>query len=242
MPSRAETWKEKETLDIMEFFCDTIQGEGRNIGQPSAFLRLQGCTLDCVWCDTEWRLGGRFTFDRIFKLMEEPKFNLIGKFAMGHHLILTGGSPLKQQFSLMDFIDAFKRRYYFVPVIEVENECTLTPNYEMVNYVDVWNNSPKLSSSGMKRQVRYKPEVLKYMSEIEGHAVWYKFVVSCEEDWYEIEKDFLEPGYVKNWDIILMPLGATLEELEKNRPFVVDLALRKGVRYSTREQLVLGIP
>lgn len=229
-------------LNIMEFFCDTIQGEGLTIGQPAVFLRLQGCTLDCVWCDTEWRLGSRFVFEQIWELMEKPRFNVIEKFAKGHNLILTGGSPLKQQHSLMDFIDAFDRRYNFRPTIEIENECVLMPDEEFVQYVDVWTNSPKLSSSGMKRQVRYKPVVLQTMSEITDRQVCYKFVVGCVEDWQEIQMDFIDPGYVKTCDIILMPLAATLAELEKNRPFVLDLALQHGVRYSTREQLVLGLP
>ena len=34
-------------LNIAECFCDTIQGENM-VGYPATFLRLQGCTLNCV--------------------------------------------------------------------------------------------------------------------------------------------------------------------------------------------------
>ncbi|MFP4048255.1 MAG: polymorphic toxin-type HINT domain-containing protein, partial [Bacteroidales bacterium] len=37
-------------LEVAEFFMDTIQGEGINIGHPAAFLRMQHCTMNCVWC------------------------------------------------------------------------------------------------------------------------------------------------------------------------------------------------
>jgi 7-carboxy-7-deazaguanine synthase len=37
---------------INELF-ETIQGEGSFTGQPSIFIRLQGCPVGCSWCDTK---------------------------------------------------------------------------------------------------------------------------------------------------------------------------------------------
>ena len=102
----------------MEFFYDTIQGEGASIGSPAAFLRLQGCTLSCSWCDTEWTLGSTFTFTEICQRMNAAE--LPEKLRNGQRLILTGGSPLKQEKMLRRFIYAFVKKYKFKPIIEIE--------------------------------------------------------------------------------------------------------------------------
>lgn len=226
----------KPFLNVAEFFYDTIQGENF-VGYPAAFLRLQGCTQSCTWCDTKevWRFGNPYTFDELFDLIDET--HLVGKFLMGQHLVLTGGSPLKQQENLTKFIETFVERYEFLPFIEIENECTLMPNDRLINYVSCWNNSPKLSHSGNSDKSRYHPDVLKILSTFDNS--WFKFVVSSDEDWKEIERDFIAPGYIRRDQIVLMPLGATRAELFENREYVAEMAVRESVRYSTREHVVL---
>lgn len=218
-------------LNVAELFADTIQGENWT-GTPSTFLRLQGCTLECVWCDTleVWRYGNPYTFDEIFKLFEDN--HVIEKFEHGQSLILTGGSPLKQQAKIVNFLQAFELKYGFLPTTEIENEVVLRPSLLMEAYVDRWNNSPKLSNSGMKKIARYKPEIIKYMSELSDS--WFKFVITSERDWEEIQEDFLKPGLIQRDQIVLMPEGQTREELQQHYQAVVDLACREGVRMCDR--------
>lgn len=224
------------TLDVSEFFYNTIQGEGAGIGYPAVFLRLQGCTLNCQWCDTDWRRGWRYAFDEIFKEMR--KHNIIDLLNKGHRLIITGGSPLKQQHTLWKFIEKYMNEIALRPIIEVENECVLFPITSFEHLVYQWNNSPKLSNSGMKRKARYKPDVIKYMSSLDNS--WFKFVVDDETDWEEIQMDFLDENLIRREQIILMPLGDTKEELEKHRPIALAMSIKHSVRYSTREQVILG--
>ena len=228
---------ESPYLEISELFCDTIQGEGAYLGTPCTFLRLQWCTQNCVWCDTQevWRQGNKFEFDLIFDLLDAHQ--VIDKLWHGQHLVLTGGSPLRQQDNLVLFFRAFHNRYSFKPIIQIENECTLMPSKEMINLVHIWNNSPKLESSGNNKRLRYRPEILKVLSGLKNS--WFKFVVSKPEDWLEIEQDFLMPNVdlIQRDQIILMPQGATREELHKNRQVVIDMAIEHHVRYSSREHI-----
>lgn len=224
-----------DKLAISEMFCDTLQGEGVNAGMVSTFLRVQGCTLECVWCDTleVWRFGNEYTYEEIFTLFESV--DLIAKFKNGQSLVLTGGSPLKQQYQLSQFIKAFIEKYGFKPHIQIENEGVLMPSPDLQPYIDVWNNSPKLSNSGMKERVRLKPDIIKHLSSLKDS--WFKFVIATHLDWEGIEKDYLP--LMKKEQIILMPEGVTQEELSKNREWVADMAIKNGVRYCDRLHVIL---
>lgn len=221
-----------DKLIIAEMFADTIQGEGVNAGVLSTFIRLQGCTLQCVWCDTldVWPHGNEYSFDEIFEMFES--IDLITKFHNGQHLILTGGSPLKQQRRLVAFVEAFISKYGFIPYIEIENESVLMPDADLAALISCWNNSPKLANSGMKERARYKPEVIKDLAQRPN--AWFKFVVANESDWEEIKKDYLDSGLIQRKQIIIMPEGQTQEELSKTREMAADIAIREGVRFTDR--------
>lgn len=242
--SKGITNKQKENgLFVNELFFNTIQGEGPTIGTPAIFLRLQGCTLNCSWCDTDWGNGQYFSIkDLLFVFECNPL--LLKKIEQGHHLVITGGSPLKQQVPLYYFLREFWHRFEIEPIVEVENECVLFPLIQLQQYVHYWNNSPKLLNAGMRKEVVYKPSVIEYMANTEVLMAnsCFKFVVAGEEDWDQIYEWFIVPKLVRRDQIILMPLGDTKQELEKNKYFVAKLAIDNGVRYTTREQLMLGVP
>lgn len=226
----------EEHLTVSEFFCDTIQGENF-VGWPAAFLRVQHCVMNCHWCDTQevWRYGNPYTFNELFDLMD--KADLPRKLYEGQHLVLTGGSPLNQQAALERFIFLFIERYDFKPFIEIENECALDPSDAMINYIDLWNNSPKLSNSGNAPIIRYQPELLIKMNAFPNS--WFKFVIAGEYDWVEIREKYIDPGLIDKNKVVLMPLGANRDELVSNAPIVVRIAVREGVRYSSREHITL---
>ena len=76
----------EEFLRITEIF-HSIQGESTWAGSPCTFVRLTGCPLRCVWCDTEYAFhgGSRMTFSEILAAVE----------GFGCELVqITGGEPL----------------------------------------------------------------------------------------------------------------------------------------------------
>jgi 7-carboxy-7-deazaguanine synthase len=190
--------------------------------------------LTCKWCDTldVWPYGNEYSFQEIFDMLKPH----VHKYTNGQqHVILTGGSPLKQQTQLYLFIKSFIQQFGFKPYIEVENEAVLLPYAHFWPLVDCWNNSPKLLNSGMKRIARIKPDVLKFMSSL--HNSWFKFVVSGPEDWTEIAEDFLP--YIRKDQIVLMPEGQTQGELNLVREIVADMAITHQVRYMDRLHVIL---
>ena len=75
-------------LRITEIF-HSLQGEARTVGVPTVFVRLTGCPLRCVWCDTEYAFSGG-------EILELPQV-LERVAAYGcDHVCVTGGEPLAQ--------------------------------------------------------------------------------------------------------------------------------------------------
>lgn len=229
-------------LEVSEMFYDTIQGEGAYIGHPAVFLRLQHCTMTCRWCDTTevWRFGHKLPFYYIIEQMKQHR--LFERFNNNHHLVITGGSPLLQQKRLCLFIALVAEHANALslkkPFVEIENECTIKPSETLLSMVDCWNNSPKLLNSGNLPIIAYQPEILQSFKQVKTQ-VWWKFVVSSEEDWDEINENYIMPGLIEKTNVILMPLGGTREELVKHTHIALELAINKGVLYRGREHVMI---
>ncbi|HQU89118.1 MAG TPA: 7-carboxy-7-deazaguanine synthase QueE [Denitromonas sp.] len=76
-------------LRVTEIFA-SVQGEASRAGLPTVFVRLTGCPLRCVWCDTEYAFNGGQTRDLPAILDEIAGHGL-------HHICVTGGEPLAQK-------------------------------------------------------------------------------------------------------------------------------------------------
>ncbi len=76
-------------LRITEIFL-SVQGESRHAGRPCSFVRLTGCPMRCVWCDSEYTFSGgeRIAFEEIFQKLNDFGCNLVE---------VTGGEPLAQK-------------------------------------------------------------------------------------------------------------------------------------------------
>jgi 7-carboxy-7-deazaguanine synthase len=75
-------------LKIHEIFY-SIQGESTHAGRPCVLVRLTGCQMRCVWCDTEYAF-----YDGSWKSLDDV---LAAVAAFGCPLVeVTGGEPLLQ--------------------------------------------------------------------------------------------------------------------------------------------------
>lgn len=78
-----------ERLRITEIF-HSIQGEADAIGWRTVFVRLTGCPLRCVWCDTEYSFYGG-NWHAIDDVLAEVASH------GAKHVCVTGGEPLAQK-------------------------------------------------------------------------------------------------------------------------------------------------
>ncbi|WP_426698323.1 7-carboxy-7-deazaguanine synthase QueE [Rhodanobacter soli] len=78
-----------ERLRITEIF-HSIQGEADAIGWRTVFVRLTGCPLRCVWCDTEYSFYGG-NWHAIDDILAEVASHGV------KHVCVTGGEPLAQK-------------------------------------------------------------------------------------------------------------------------------------------------
>ncbi len=77
-----------QQLRINEMFF-SIQGESSRAGLPTSFIRLSGCPLRCLYCDTEYAFKGgeRLSIDSVLNTIKQNPTK---------YITVTGGEPLAQ--------------------------------------------------------------------------------------------------------------------------------------------------
>jgi 7-carboxy-7-deazaguanine synthase len=76
------------SLRITEIFF-SLQGEARTVGCPTVFVRLTGCPLRCLYCDTAYAFSGGVQRSLASVLDEVAAYS-------PRYVTVTGGEPLAQ--------------------------------------------------------------------------------------------------------------------------------------------------
>ncbi len=165
---------------ITEIFR-SIQGEGTRAGLPCIFVRLTGCNLRCVWCDTAYAFygGSKQTIEEVLARVAElsrpagascetPRVKLVE---------ITGGEPLLQP-EVYPLAERLLGEGYTV-MIETSGERFVgkLPR-EVIKIVDV-----KCPDSGAANT--FDPANLEAMDEKDE----VKFVIASRRD-FEFARDF----------------------------------------------------
>jgi len=139
---------------INELF-ETLQGEGSFTGQPSIFIRLQGCPVGCSWCDTKhtWDIElddqvtpvemlakkeetskwANYTPAEVLALFKEKQFR-------AKHVVVTGGEPC--MVDLIPLCELLEQQGYST---QIETSGTFEINTTAKCWVTV---SPKVNMRG----------------------------------------------------------------------------------------------
>ena len=76
-------------LKIHEIFF-SIQGESSRVGLPTVFVRLTGCPMRCVYCDTAYAFSGGSNMEISDILLKVAEYG-------APYVTVTGGEPLAQK-------------------------------------------------------------------------------------------------------------------------------------------------
>lgn len=209
-------------LNVNETFT-TIQGEGRNTGQLSTFLRLSGCNLTCSWCDTPYTWDwARHDHDA------ETHPTTVGDLAarldaMPGRVVVTGGEPLLQARGLAALWDLLPGRVFD---LETNGTRPLGPTAGMWDTITC---SPKVGpSSGQD------PRIARAVHEsIVDADADFKFVIANHQDLAAAYR-FIAEHAIPAPRVWFMPEGATAVEILGRGEFVAAAALDAGVNVSTR--------
>lgn len=185
-------------LQVTEIF-HSIQGESTFAGRPCVFVRLTGCNLRCVWCDTEYAFHGgrRMTRAEVLAAVRAYPVRLVE---------ITGGEPLLQAPEVIPLCGDLIAAGYTV-LVETSGErdlAGLPP--QAIKIVDV--KCPASGEGGSFRPTNL--DLLTPSDEV-------KFVLSGRED-YEFARDF----------VLRHDLAARTPQLHFSPAFRQDAAGQRG--------------
>lgn len=243
----------------------TVQGEGKLAGVPSLFVRLASCNLRCIWqlpdgsysrCDTPY---ASFDTREILSVGPQHVKQLVAhNLGQVRHVVLTGGEPLLQKGALSELARMLKEELGLHLTMETNGTAYYEP---LAKHIDLFSISPKLENStpnsaklaalGLQTsgplsfhgQRRRNIEVLQNYIDFcraTNKDLQLKFVVARASEEEEIKRDFLDQlRHLQASDVMLMPLGASMEELQQTTPLVLDMAIRNGWRFTPRVHIEL---
>lgn len=180
-------------------------------------------------CDTTpvWLRGNYMEFeDLINRWKEQGIYTQIRSGLI--HLIWTGGEPtIKQhQESIVNF-DRFWQIYddggeKCNVFHEIETNGRNYINDDLFNILDQINCSPKLSNSGMTAKQRIVPDSIKRIMEHPNYQ--FKFVISTEDDVFEMLDTFINPFNIPLKNVCCMPGLVSRENFHERTNFVLEMA------------------
>ena len=158
---------------VIEIF-GSIDGEGKRTGQLTTFIRLAGCNLRCVYCDTTYSFdvskAKEMSLEEILKEVQDINC---------HNITLTGGEPLIDREKAFNLIKTLCEKGYNVNV-ETNGAVDLT-EYLLARNVYKWDLfftvDYKTKFSGMNQKMNVN--AFKYL-DINRDIV--KCVVANKED------------------------------------------------------------
>ena len=233
-PIQLSSGPKERTINVNEIFGPTIQGEGPHTGQRVGFLRLAGCNLSCSWCDTPYSWDWD-RFDRSKEVHPTKAQDLADTIrAMNvNRLIITGGEPMLQQWSIPTI------RELTGCLIDIETNGTRMPTADVLDAVDLFCVSPKLSHASDPERLRIVKPALRAYAELakQGKTI-FKFVAQRIDDFTEIDQ-LQADADIPDHAIWIMPEGANATDMMNSAHALADAVIERGWNFTLRQHTLI---
>jgi len=178
-------------LRITEIFY-SLQGESSTVGYPTVFVRLTGCPLRCVYCDSAYAFKGgqRMTLESV--LNEVASYH-------PRYVTVTGGEPLAQP-ACIELLKQLCDAGYFVS-IETSGALDIAPIDQRVMTVMDWKTP---ESGEMHRNRMANVDYLKPSDQV-------KYVISSREDYEWSKSSMIEHGFIDRCEVLFSPVYEKLQ-------------------------------
>ena len=198
------------TLNITEIFY-SLQGEAKEVGIPTVFVRLTGCPLRCNYCDTAYAFKGNNPLSIQHILDEVAQYN-------AQYVCVTGGEPMAQS-NCLKLLDSLIDSGYNVSM-ETSGSIDIAPVNNKVSIVmDI-----KTPSSTEEHQNRYENlPILKSKDQL-------KFVIASRSD-FDWCNEILDNHEVES-EILFSPVYESLKPVQ-----LADWILEKKLNVRLQIQL-----
>jgi 7-carboxy-7-deazaguanine synthase len=198
------------TLNITEIFY-SLQGEAKEVGIPTVFVRLTGCPLRCNYCDTAYAFKGNNPLSIESILEQVAKYNT-------RYVCVTGGEPMAQSNCLI-LLDTLIEAGYKVSM-ETSGSIDISPVNNKVSVV----MDLKTPSSTEQSQNRYENIALLERKD------QLKFVIASRPD-FDWCCSILEDYDVLS-DVLFSPVYESLKPVD-----LADWILEKQLNVRLQVQL-----
>ncbi|AEI14866.1 Radical SAM domain protein [Flexistipes sinusarabici DSM 4947] len=193
---------------IKEIF-PSIQGEGKYVGAKQLFVRLAGCSINCLNCDTDYSAEDFFIIND--KRIQNPVSpvdlagNITEAFGLNsfHSISITGGEPLDQFGFLKDFIKAVKEMSGIRIFLETSGFYS-DKLLALQDIVDIFSIDLKIKSSFGVNNLQ---SVQKIMRSIDTSKTYVKLIINKNISETEIDSVLKVLMDSKMKEIYLQPLN-----------------------------------
>jgi 7-carboxy-7-deazaguanine synthase len=204
----------EDMLKVTEIF-HSLQGEARDAGRPTVFIRLTGCPLRCQYCDSEYAFfGGEWmSFDEIMETVETHGTR---------HVCVTGGEPLAQK-RCTELLTRLCEAGYSVSL-------------ETSGAIDISNVDPRVSrvldlkTPGSGEEARNLWSNLVHLTNHDQ----IKFVIRSGDDYQWAKEQLEQRNLTDNCDVLFSPSWGQMDAtvlaenvLEDQLPVRVQLQMHK---------------